>query len=331
MATTPGPTGAGAHGPGTRVYGPVPSRRLGLSLGVDLVPLKTCTYDCLYCQLGPTRTKTLERRRFFPVDLVLEEARLGLARCRPDFVTVAGSGEPTLESRLGDVLEGLKRLSDVPVALLTNGSLFSDGEVRRAAALADVVLPSLDAGDEELFREVNRPARGLALSDVIEGLRCFRGLYRGQIWLEVMILAGISDEARRVAAIAAAATTIRPDRIQLNTPVRPGGRDVAKALAPASMEGLCGRFVPRAEVVAEFASNRGAPDPASASGASTLALLGRRPCTLAVVAAGLRVPEAAARRELLALVAAGAVRARRRAGATFFVAVPGGGARWRRR
>lgn len=144
----------------SRVYGPVPSRRLGRSLGVDIVPFKTCPYNCVYCQLGPTTNHTAARASFFPVADILAETLEKTAASRPDFITVAGSGEPTLCTDLGTLIEGTKTATDVPVAVLTNGALFGDPEVRKQAAQADVVLPSLDAGDEAFFRWVNRPVAG---------------------------------------------------------------------------------------------------------------------------------------------------------------------------
>jgi wyosine [tRNA(Phe)-imidazoG37] synthetase (radical SAM superfamily) len=269
-----------------RVYGPVPSRRLGRSLGIDLVPLKACTFDCVYCQLGRTTHKTLERRSFFALEPILEEAAERLARIRPDYVTVAGSGEPTLEARLGELLEALKGLSNVPVALLTNGSLLWDEEVQRAAALADVVIPSLDAGDEEFFQWVNRPADGLSLEQVLGGLVSFRGRYAGSIWLEVMVLAGMTETRGRLQALADAAARVRPERIQLNTPVRPGGQDFAVPLPPDRLEGLCGLFEPRAEAVAG-PSGTAAPVEGAPGGDVLLALLRRRPCTLEDLCGGL--------------------------------------------
>ncbi len=281
---------AGSEPPGTKVYGPVPSRRLGRSLGVDLVPFKTCTYDCVYCQLGRTTRKTLERRAFCRVGEVIDEVRDRLAASHPDYITVAGSGEPTLEINLGEVLEGLKGLSDTPVALLTNGSLLWDEEVQRAAALADVVMPSLDAGDEDLFLRINRPVEGLSLSKVLHGLEGFRDRFAGPIWLEVMVLAGKTDARDRLDAIADAAARIRPDCIQLNTPVRPGGAGSARAVDRDRLLGLRSRFVPHAEVIADFAPSpeRDASD-LEESADTVLALLRRRPCTINEIAVGLDI------------------------------------------
>jgi len=143
--------------PFKHVFGPVSSRRLGRSLGVDLVPLKTCTYDCIYCQLGRTTLKTTERREWVPLDLVLEQVQAKLAT-EPDYITLSGSGEPTLFSRVGELIGRIKDVTDIPVAVLTNGSLLWQKAVRDDLQQADVVIPSLDAGNERMFRYVNRAA-----------------------------------------------------------------------------------------------------------------------------------------------------------------------------
>lgn len=165
------------------VFGPVPSRRLGRSLGVDLVPFKTCTYDCIYCQVGRTTCKTMERKEWVPMDLVLDELEGKLA-CRPDYVTLSGSGEPTLHSRLGEIIEQIQAMTDVPVAVLTNGWLLWQPQVRAELALADMVLPSLDAGDPTKFNFINRPHPSLSFDRVVEGLIAFVPSSRGGIGLK---------------------------------------------------------------------------------------------------------------------------------------------------
>jgi len=182
--------------PFRHVYGPVPSRRLGRSLGIDLVPFKVCSYDCVYCQLGRTTTKTTERREWVPLAEVLPELRARLASAGPvDDVALAGSGEPTLHSALGEVIRAVRTMTSAPIAVLTNGSLLFREDVRRDLFAADVVLPSLDVGDEELFRIVNRPADGIAFEDMVEGLVTFTREFRGEVWLEVLPAPG-EPEAR---------------------------------------------------------------------------------------------------------------------------------------
>jgi wyosine [tRNA(Phe)-imidazoG37] synthetase (radical SAM superfamily) len=270
------------------VYGPVPSRRLGASLGVDVVPLKICPYDCIYCQLGPTRMLSDERAVFFPVEEILAdvEARLSMWP-PPDVITVAGSGEPTLYAGLGALINGIKRMTDTPVALLTNGALFHRGDVGAGAARADIVLPSLDADDEATFQLVNRPLPGLTLERVVDGLATFRREYFGEIRLEVMILAGITDTPQRTRAVARLAHQIAPDRIELNTPVRPTFDERAAPVSQVRLAELAQSFSPGAEVIAEWRGRDDREDSRAAEGEEVLALLRRRPCTVADVAAGL--------------------------------------------
>ncbi len=272
-----------------RVYGPVPSRRLGMSLGVDLVPFKACSYDCLYCQLGPTRLLTTRRENFFPARALVEEVRHALERGpRPDVITLAGSGEPTLYRPLGRLITALKAITDIPVVLLTNGALFGDPALRREAALADRVLPSLDAGDEGLFRIMNRPHESLTIEGVVAGLERFRGEYAGPIWLEVMVVAGLSDGEPRMRLLAEQARRIGPDRIHLNTPVRPSPLGPLAIVPQDRLEALCSLFTPVAEVIADFKPGQKARA-AQAGGIEDrlFELLSRRPCTVEDAAAGL--------------------------------------------
>jgi wyosine [tRNA(Phe)-imidazoG37] synthetase (radical SAM superfamily) len=210
------------------VYGPVPSRRLGRSLGVDLVPLKTCTWNCVYCQLGRTAKTTTQRRSYVPVADILAELRSALERevafpgAAPlQWVTLAGSGEPTLHSEIGAVIDGIKALTNTPVAVLTNGSLLHLPEVRTALHRADAVLPSLDAGSAHIFRRVNRPHPSLDFDRFLEGLVLFRQRFRGDIWAEVMVIKGLNDDQEAVADISRVLGRVQPDEVHLNIPVRP--------------------------------------------------------------------------------------------------------------
>ena len=310
-------------------YGPVPSRRLGASLGVDVVPLKVCPYDCIYCQLGPTGTLSAERSFFFPVEEILADVERRLRLWPPpDVITVAGSGEPTLYAGLGALIIGIKGITEIPVALLTNGALFHRPDVRAEAAHADIVLPSLDAGDQAAFRMVNRPVSGLALRKVVDGLAAFRREYRGQIWLEVMVLAGINETPERVRAIAALAQRIAPDRIQLNTPVRPTFDERAAPVAVESLAELSRFFTPEAEVIAEWGGrHEDGAAPRAPESDDVLALLRRRPCTVDDVAAGLGLHPNAVVKTLAGLEPQGEVHRVLSGGRVFWHAVPGAGAR----
>ena len=305
-------------------YGPVPSRRLGLSLGVDPVAAKSCPYDCLYCQLGPTLAPTAERREFYPVrDIVADVTRKLERGPRPDHITLGGSGEPTLHAGLGEIIRSIKAATDVPVALLTGGALLHDPTVRAEAALADVILPSLDAGDEELFALVNRPGPSLPFATMMEGLVALRREYAGPMWLEVMMLAGLSETPARLAALAAQVQRIRPDRVQLNTPVRPAKSPLARPIPADRLAALCAAFTPHAEVIADFEKGVGshfpetAPDPVSVS-REILVVLERRPCTVEDLAASLGLSKEGVRAALDALVAQGAVVTAPHQGRTYY-------------
>lgn len=273
------------------VYGPVLSRRLGRSLGVDLVPLKTCTYDCVYCQLGRTTNKTIERREYGAIEEILGEVERKLtANVTCDFISIAGSGEPTLNKRIGDLIIEIKRLTRIPVAVLTNGSLLWMEEVREALMHADLVLPSLDAGDEHLFQYVNRPHREIPFSQMVDGLVTFTRSSPGAVWLEVFLLAGVTGIQAEVEKIAALTRRIRPAKVQLNTVSRPPAEEFAFAVADDRMEQFRELFAETIDVISESERSR---SPALSAEETTdseiLSLLRRRPCTLRDVALSLGI------------------------------------------
>ena len=206
------------------LFGPVPSRRLGMSLGVDLVPHKVCSLNCIYCECGATTRLTTARDEYVPLKEVLAELGHFFGHHPdPDYITFSGAGEPTLNSRFGEVLSFIKREKPgIRTAVLTNGTLFSDRDVRRELLQADVVLPSLDAATGAAFRKINRPPKHLTVDTYIAGLVEFRKEYRGEIWLEVFILPGYNDDKENLAALREAILNVKPDRVQLNTLDRPG-------------------------------------------------------------------------------------------------------------
>ena len=267
------------------IFGPVPSRRLGRSLGVDLVPFKTCSYDCIYCQLGRTTNKTIQRKEWVPLDDVVAELKTNLSS-RPDYITLSGSGEPTLYSRTGELIDRIKAVTDVPVAVLTNGSLLWNQEVCAQLMNADLIVPSLDAGDEMMFRAVNRPHEDISFEKMLKGLIEFRREYQGQYWLEVMFLAGhnaIHSEAQKLAECV---SLIKPDRVQLNTATRPPAEDYAVTVSQQRLSELAAMFDPPAEVIADF---RGVHQQRefAAGRKAVLELLRRRPCSVDDIADGL--------------------------------------------
>jgi wyosine [tRNA(Phe)-imidazoG37] synthetase (radical SAM superfamily) len=303
------------------VYGPVPSRRLGRSLGVDLIPLKTCTYDCVYCQLGRTTNKTVRRGRWVDPDAVVAQVRDRLTS-KPDVIALAGSGEPTLHAGIGAVIDGIKAITDVPVAVITNGSLLGRPAVRRDLAAADIVLPSLDAPSEELYRRVNRPHASLHLDDLVDGLVSFRAAYGGQIWLEVMLLAGMTSPLPQVRRLAELAARIAPDRIQLNTAVRPPAESFAAPVDGAALDECAALFTPRAEVIADLPVSAGN---GVAAEADVLELVSRRPCTVADIASGLGIHHGEALKAATALVNQGVAELHTHEGRSFYLAAPAAG------
>ena len=207
------------------LYGPVPSRRLGRSLGVNVTPLKTCTFNCVYCQLGRTTYITLERQDFFPKDEIINEIKNVIDK-KPsgseiDYITFAGEGEPTLCNSLGEYIDYVKKICKIPVAVLTNSSLLFRPEVRIDLLKADLIMPSLDAGTEAVFKKMNRPIKGLTLEKLVKGVEVFRKEYNGIIWLEVMLISGINDSRHELTAINEHVQRIKPDKIFLNVPIRP--------------------------------------------------------------------------------------------------------------
>ncbi len=206
------------------VFGPLPSRRLGQSLGVDPLPLKVCNWNCVYCQLGRTSPLTNERREFFPRESIVAEVREALQAHRNgtiDWVTVVGSGETTLHAGLGWLLRQIKNLTGTPVAVITNGSLLYHAEVRADLSVADAVLASLDAGNAMLYRRINRPLSDLTFERLLDGLSAFRREYRGKLWIEVMLMRGINDSDTDLEEIAAVLKMIHPDQVHVSAPSRP--------------------------------------------------------------------------------------------------------------
>lgn len=277
------------------IFGPVPSRRLGRSLGIDLLPRKMCPLDCVYCECGPTEMLTAERSETVPTEAVLAEIDAALAN-RPelDSITFSGTGEPTLHMHLGRIIQHIhEKHPGYVVTLLTNGVLFPDPQVRADAALADRVIPNLDAVSQDVFDAVNHPAPGIDNAAVIESLALFRGEFSGQFWLEIFIVPGVNDAPGELRRMADAVRRIRPDRVQLNSLDRPPA--YAGVTAP-SLERWkeIAAFFPGADIIA-----RGAfPIPAALvtehARDRILETLRRRPLTLEDILAqtGMHIHEA---------------------------------------
>jgi wyosine [tRNA(Phe)-imidazoG37] synthetase (radical SAM superfamily) len=271
------------------VYGPVPSRRLGRSLGVDLVPYKVCSYDCIYCQLGRTTNKTIERKPYIPAAAILAQVCQKLqGGVSADYITLAGSGEPTLNSDMRRLIHDIKKHTDVPVAVLTNASLLGDRKVREAAMEADVVLPSLDAYDQRGFQAINRPHPQISFEDMVQGLLAFRAAYRGEIWLEVFVLEGINASETDAEKFRHWIEKLNPEKVHVNTAVRPAAEPFARQVKPDAMNRFCKVLGKKAEVIAPSKPFQGDERQAHVE-EDLLGLLARRPCTLNDMASGLRV------------------------------------------
>jgi len=205
------------------VYGPVPSRRLGSSLGIDPIPSKTCNYQCIYCQLGRTTNFPNERKNFSPKNEIIAEMKTAIKQNENniDYITFVGSGEPTLYRDLGALILKVKEFSKKPVCVITNGALLYDLEIRNILMHADVVLPSLDAGDEKSFIRINRPHPSIKFDAMIQGFIDFQKNFKGKFWIEIMIMKGINDSKEELLKIKEKIDLIKPDRIDINVPIRP--------------------------------------------------------------------------------------------------------------
>lgn len=263
------------------LFGPVPSRRLGISLGIDLVPHKTCCFNCVYCECGRTTDLTCERREYVPTDRVIAELNNFLATAPDlDYVTFAGSGEPTLHSGIGEIISFIKdRYPRYRVAVLTNSALLTDPDVRAALMRADLVVPSLDAVSEEVFQKLNRPCSGLTAGEVLEGLLAFVREFPGEIWLEIFIVPGANDTEDEILRLKDAVTAIKPDRVQVNTLDRPGTEDWVRPASPDATERIASILGGNAEVIGAACTDRVMPPEVKDAGEIILATIRRRPCT----------------------------------------------------
>ena len=318
------------------LFGPVNSRRLGRSLGIDLFREKICNLNCVYCEVGPTTVPVNRRGRYSPTREILAEITEFCAAphrlAAVDVLTVTAKGEPTLHLDLGVILRHIKSLTDKPVAVLTNGTTLADDEVREALQLADIVVPSLDAVRAESFSKVDRPARGLTVEAIINGLRDFSRAYRGRLWLEILLVRDINDADADIDALLPVLTTLRLDRIQLNTVVRPPADPGARPVAEARLAEIARRLQAALAVpvdlpspVAGFGDERdAAPLPTADAEPAALRqaiiqMVRRRPCTAADIDRVFHLGGAEKIEQLLAsLVASGTLRILSHAGDRFY-------------
>ena len=289
------------------VYGPVPSRRLGRSLGVDLVPYKVCSYDCIYCQIGRTPLPTIERKPYISADRVVGDVFESLEReVSPDYITLGGSGEPTLNSDIPEIIERIKAATTIPVAVLTNGSILFSPEVRADVKSADVVLPSFDACHPEMFQRINRPSPEIAFETMAEGMVRFRQEYKGQIWIEIFLVRGLNDADSDIEQFKYWMNRIQPDKIHLNTAVRPTAESDVNRPDDARLIRARDMLGERAEIVVAY-QGEGVGTSGPAIREDLLSLLSRRPCTLKDIAQGLNTHQHEILKYLQPLVDSGKV------------------------
>ncbi len=253
-----------------------------MSLGVDIVPLKTCTFDCVYCQLGSAPSRTTQRQSYVPKEAVLDELRKALDNeaDRIDFITFSGSGEPTLNSDIGEIIDQIKTFTRAPVAVITNGSLLYRDDVRKDLSGADLVVPSLDAVTAAIFGKINRPDENFTVDLIIEGLKKFTQEFTGKIWLEIVIVKGINDDPEELKQAAELARDLKVDRIHLNTVVRPPAEEFALAITADEMRNIASMFDSRAEVIVDFDKLVAHEAHSADMEGEVMALLRRRPCTV---------------------------------------------------
>ena len=271
------------------LFGPVASRRLGLSLGVDIVPLKSCTQNCIYCQLGIDGIVTLERKPFVPIDDVIEELKVKItAGLEADYITLSGSGEPTLNSQLGLLIDKIRKITKIPVAVITNGTLLGEPAVRADCSKADVVLPSIDAGDRATFEKINRPHKDIDFDAFVEGLCVFRAEFSGQIWLEVFLLDGINSSENDATMFKEWIEKINPDKVHINTAVRPSAEIYARQVSSEKLLKFCSVLGEKAEIIVPYADSKKHERRINIE-EELLDLLARRPCSLSDISSGLNV------------------------------------------
>jgi wyosine [tRNA(Phe)-imidazoG37] synthetase (radical SAM superfamily) len=273
------------------IFGPVPSRRLGFSLGVDIIPFKTCSFDCIYCELGKTICKTFEAVDQIRPEAVLDELKnlLSPSALTVDFITISGSGEPTLHPDLGLIIREIKKMTTAPVALITNASLLFQEEVLERVLEADVIVPSLDAPDPKVFETVNRPHPALTFEQLVAGLRQLGRVRRKGLWLEILLLKGINDAPEQIVQFQKLVDTINPEKIQLNTVVRPPVEPYALAVEIGRLQEIQEILGPQAEIICsakgdEFQSK------GSMIESEIRSMVARRPCTAEDISRCLGLP-----------------------------------------
>ncbi|KAA3619447.1 MAG: radical SAM protein [Calditrichaeota bacterium] len=299
-------------------FGPVPSRRLGYSLGVDIIPMKTCNLNCVYCELGRSTDETMTLKEYISADAIVEEVQQVIASTsRIDYITFSGSGEPTLNTAMGEMIHRIKAMTDIPVAVLTNGTLLYLPEVREMLYAADLVIPSLDAVSKQVFKKVDRPHGHLDIDRIVEGIITFSKEYSGPIWLEILFVKGINDTPEEVQLLIEAAKKIDADLIQLNTIVRPPAENNVQPLSEAELNAIQKLFGDRAEVVANFKASKSQAKEES-HGDRIYDLIMRRPVTKNELSATLNLTPELVEEHVSKMLAAGKIAASDYTGELFY-------------
>jgi len=265
------------------LFGPVPSRRLGISLGIDLIPKKVCSLNCVYCEVGRTTNLTTDRLEYVKYDEVIAELKIFMSNNpKIDFITFSGSGEPTLNSRIGNVLKYIKeKYPKIKTAILTNGTLLYDKNLRGELMDADVILPSLDAASKDIFRKIDRPNKKLNIETYIQGLVDLRKEYKGKIWLEIFLLKGYNDTKKELKLLKEAILKIKPDTVQLNTLDRPGTKRDLIPLTKEEMNAIIDFWeLPNIEIIASPDERSNIESYSGDIEAAIIETIARRPCTL---------------------------------------------------
>ena len=299
-------------------FGPVPSRRLGYSLGVDIIPMKTCNLNCVYCELGRSTHETMTMKEYIPAEVIVEDVRQAIATTsRIDYITFSGSGEPTLNTAMGEMIRRIKAMTDIPVAVLTNGTLLSLPEVRAMLYEADLVVPSLDAVSEQAFKKVDRPHGHLKIDQIVEGIITFSKEYQGPIWLEILFVKGVNDSPEEVRLLAETAKKINAELVQLNTVVRPPAESNALPLTEADLLEVKSYFDGKAEIVANFKAK--AEEKKSTSHTDRIYdLIIRRPVTAAELSASLQISATVVEENVARMLAEGRIATSEHTGELFY-------------
>lgn len=271
------------------IFGPVHSRRLGLSLGIDVIPFKTCTLNCIYCEQGQTTNLTTLRSEYVPLEDVLLELETKLKTTTPDHITIAGSGEPLLYSRLKELISGIKELTNIPLVLLTNGTLLHMQEIRESILNCDIVMPSIDAVTQKVFNEVNCPHKDLQLDQILNGFIQFSKEFQNKLWIEILLIKNISDSSEHLSALKDFVKQLNPNKILLNTVARPPWSKKAIPMNEQSMNNIKDYFGEQAEVISTFKQSSPKELTDSDNTTQILELLKRRPCPFEEIQTGLNI------------------------------------------